>query len=291
VLPRLSAFVLFGCLLLGLGFLGGRISLRYPLQNQQAITANSNPDHGVAQKDPPKTWGERLSSILNRTWDDPVAFYTFILGIFTGLLALVSAVQIGFLIRADQTARTNADATRDIAEATKAIEYPVILASYIGPELNATDELIGPNEPYGSTVNDNWPTRFSVISEIRFHNYGRTPAFPRYIRTGIAVVKKLPSVPVYTHTFPCTSSPIIEEKSPDDVMLHFGFELRDDQIAEIEGSSAILWFYAALAYQDVRGKSHETRVCWQWGRQNPKADGISYFFDDGSAPAAYTQAM
>jgi hypothetical protein len=53
--------------------------------------------------------------------DDRIVNYTLWLMIFTGVLAVVSAVQIGFLIRADKTARISAEAAKksvDISEAS-----------------------------------------------------------------------------------------------------------------------------------------------------------------------------
>jgi hypothetical protein len=52
-----------------------------------------------------KPLGQRIAAIWDRTLEDPVAFYTFVLSIFTALLALVSGTQIYFLIRADSATR------------------------------------------------------------------------------------------------------------------------------------------------------------------------------------------
>ncbi len=76
------------------------------------VSNSSNNEH-----EPAKTWSERLSIIWDRTWEDPVAFYTFILGLFTALLAIVSSFQIYFLKQADKTARINAEAAHLIGEA------------------------------------------------------------------------------------------------------------------------------------------------------------------------------
>lgn len=84
--------------------------------------------------------GGQEKSFWEWTSHDPVALYTFWLAIFTFCLVLVSATQIRYLIRADETARTSAEAalttartaieqaahmersvavTKDIADATK----------------------------------------------------------------------------------------------------------------------------------------------------------------------------
>jgi ABC-type Fe3+ transport system permease subunit len=57
--------------------------------------------------------------------DERIAFYTEVLAWFTGILAIVSAVQGFFLYRADRTARTSADAAKLAAQAAqKSAEAP-----------------------------------------------------------------------------------------------------------------------------------------------------------------------
>ena len=63
----------------------------------------------------------RLSEWLTQLWDwsthDAITFYTLVLAIFTGSLAIVAIFQIHYLRRADETARTSADAARAAADA------------------------------------------------------------------------------------------------------------------------------------------------------------------------------
>ena len=49
-----------------------------------------------------------VETLWQRTFDDPVAFYTFVLSVFTGLLAIVSSIQIRYLIKADRNAAESA---------------------------------------------------------------------------------------------------------------------------------------------------------------------------------------
>src|SRR5258707_2490681 len=75
--------------------------------NQAASqSSNSEPRHDEL----PETFRERLALVWRRTWTDPVAFYTFVLAIFTGLLAIVAATQIWLLIRAEHVATISANA-------------------------------------------------------------------------------------------------------------------------------------------------------------------------------------
>ena len=73
-----------------------------PQSQRSAPKATSQPQTqsaaaGNAQQ--PTAKHEPAESLWQRTFTDPVAFYTFVLAIFTGLLAVVSGVQISFLIR------------------------------------------------------------------------------------------------------------------------------------------------------------------------------------------------
>jgi hypothetical protein len=92
----------------------------YAQQSNAATNAKSD-DNKIA-----KSWGERLSAIWDRTLDDPVAFYTFVLAIFTAVLAIVAFTQIGFLIRSDKTARVAADAAKLSADAIVRVELPLL---------------------------------------------------------------------------------------------------------------------------------------------------------------------
>jgi hypothetical protein len=85
-------------------------------QNEYVSKPNVDTDAGADKQQPTKTIWQRLFIIWDRTWDDPVAFYTFVLGIFTALLAIVSGTQIYFLTRADKTARITAEAAKKSAE-------------------------------------------------------------------------------------------------------------------------------------------------------------------------------
>jgi len=60
--------------------------------------------------------------IDRRTSEERLADYTLWLERFTGLLAVVSAVQIGFLFRGDKTARLTALAAKESADSLRALE-------------------------------------------------------------------------------------------------------------------------------------------------------------------------
>jgi len=72
------------------------------------------------QPDTISTLLQRLSTIPGRTLDDPIAFYAFVVTIVAALLALLSLIQIGFLIRLGKTLRRSADAAKQTSEAAMA---------------------------------------------------------------------------------------------------------------------------------------------------------------------------
>jgi hypothetical protein len=207
-----------------------------------------------------------------------VAVFTTVLGCFTISLA-----------RATRKAANAADAS---AKAATAVEFPIIRASWMGPELLATNELVksGPKQsPYGGSSTNGALTKFSVIPDINFRNFGRSPAFPFTIARGTAVTSRLRRRPIYSHIRRCEPNSVIEPNESLKIDIDFGFELSDDELAKIRAASAVLWFYVLLTYHDVMDRSHDVGFCWQWGKQNPEADDMSYFFDDGSAPSKYTR--
>jgi hypothetical protein len=65
-----------------------------PVQAQQA----EHYEPAANQQDILLTLRQRLTAIWARTWEDPVAFYAFVLSIFTALLVFVSLGQTWFLI-------------------------------------------------------------------------------------------------------------------------------------------------------------------------------------------------
>jgi hypothetical protein len=110
-----AVIALFACLVVGIGWFD-RVSSQHPPQDPSVSAVKQNANTNADQRQPTKSLRQRFTTIWNRTWDDPVAFYTFVLSIFTGLLAVVSAFQIFFLIRADKTARLSAEAAQTAAK-------------------------------------------------------------------------------------------------------------------------------------------------------------------------------
>ena len=177
------------------------------------------------------------------------------------------------------------------AKAVTIVEFPIIRTGWVGPDLLAVGELISAGmsgESYGGVVNNGPPTEFSAISQIEYRNFGRSPAFPIRMFLGYAVVDKLPEKPVYKSKGRPAPNSILKERETDTIEIHYGFQLDAAELAAIANSDAVLWFYVLMTYLDIMDRPHEIGSCWQWGKQNP-ADDLMYFFDNGTAPAAYTK--
>ena len=100
------------------------------------------------------------ATIWASTWDNPVAFYTFVLAVFTALLALLSLIQIGFLIRLGKTLRISAAAAKQASDAAMAGQR-----AYVVPE------------PYFSLPDDPKSSLHgrSIEFGIRWTNIGNLP--------------------------------------------------------------------------------------------------------------------
>jgi len=209
--------------------------------------------------------------------DERIADYTWWLAVLTGGLVAASVIQGYFLLRADKTARIAANAADLSARAATIIEFPIIRSPWIGPELMVTDELLAHGQSYAGSVNEGLPTQFSVISELSYRNFGRSPAFPVQMQLGFAVTKQLPETPFYKRKAACSPGTVIPERDKAVIEIDYGFELTDAERAAIANSSAALWFYVLITYRDIMDRTREIGSCWQWGKMN-KDDGVMYFF-------------
>jgi hypothetical protein len=110
-------------------------------------------------------------NIWQRTMEDPVAFFTGLLALFTLLLVLISSIQIGFLIRADRTSARNSKAAENAAIAAQYsadVANRALIANqraWVRPEVTISDQPLIFGEVSASTS----------IS-FRLTNVGNTPA-------------------------------------------------------------------------------------------------------------------
>jgi hypothetical protein len=84
--------------------------------NKPQHTENSstpNQSHKESKND------DIYKTLWQRTMQDPIAIFTFVLACFTGLLVIVSAIQIVFLIKANHTTEESATAATDAVNVAK----------------------------------------------------------------------------------------------------------------------------------------------------------------------------
>jgi hypothetical protein len=184
------------------------------------------------------------------------------------------------------TTRKAAEAAELNARAAIGIELPVIRA--ITADLVATNRLIGSNEPYGGTVNDNHPTKYSAVGIIHFENHGRTPAFPEKLSVGWTVATKLPEEPAYSITSSLNHAAVIKPGGDFVSDTHYSIELTDEELKATSENISWLWFYGCLYYTDFMNTNREFRFCWRFANRN--FDNIFCFFSsDGEPPREYTK--
>lgn len=90
---------------------------RQPEYQADQRGAEGGPQTAGHQNEPTKTFGQALAVVWQRTWEDPVAFFTLCLAAFTLALVVVSTTQIYFLIRAEGVAKTAAEGAKEAAQA------------------------------------------------------------------------------------------------------------------------------------------------------------------------------
>jgi hypothetical protein len=132
------AIALFACLVLWCGW-QSRLSWQQSHQHESHKTSADKTDNKPAEITP----------------EEQIAKYTWWLALLTGCLVGVAGIQGYFLLRSDKTARITAEAARKSADVIPNIERPYVFVDAIS--LN------------------NMSTAIPLL-EIRFHNYGRTPA-------------------------------------------------------------------------------------------------------------------
>lgn len=214
-----------------------------PAEQQPATKAN--------QEKPPKSLWNSLSVIWDKTWEDPVAFYTFVLTGFTGLLAFVSFFQGVLLLRSDRTARIAANAADLSARAAIAIELPILRAAPNGLSHGSTRE-------FGIT-REHCSAHYVNIS-----NGGKTKALPIELQYGYSV-GALPKAPRYPFTETYDPNAVIEtDPKVTQTFLRENCHLEMGEWSLISSGNLTLWIYWNLVYMDFMRNRREAAFCWRW---------------------------
>jgi hypothetical protein len=236
-------------------------AISQPNQAQHVDSANTGTNAHADQNQPAKSLRERLSIIWDRTWNDPVAFYTLILGIFTALLALVSMGQGWFLYRADKTARRTADAALMHARAAVAADSPILVINGIKlvqyPSAASQEAMADHVEP-GPI-----PSFCRILVSIG--NEGRT--ILRLIELCIEqlVAPQLPAGPTYISVEALggglRAGQSLWFRSGD---LISGVTLSNADSVAIAAGSSYFWVYGYVGYLDLLGQPQQHKFLTRW---------------------------
>jgi hypothetical protein len=214
----------------------------------------------IAREESPNKW------IGN--WLDPV-------GLFTGLLVLVTAYQ-AFITRTSlKDSKLAAEAANRSAQLAVNIQVPrLVLFKLLIQELGVGTLAANLQSPKAHVV---------------LKNYGQTPAFLESQALGIFVGSALPKEPNY--------APFAYELEPENVVepnAQYTIEgirpfLQAEQVTGIVEQKAYLWVFGYVQYKDFLGGKHITRFCKQLLFSALKND--HYQFSEGAVPHAYLETI
>lgn len=171
-----------------------------PTNNKIIDQSNPSPEHGSSQ------------GTFVKSADEKIADYTWYVAAFTCALVVISAIQIHFLLRSDETARIAANAAKRSADAAIAIELPLIRAR-IG-QLGYSDGM-----EFGKPLHQVW------VDELILTNLGKTKAFPLNLEMGVTVGDSLPKIPIYTSERPFSITAMLTDNEHEIRLIGFGFEV------------------------------------------------------------------
>jgi hypothetical protein len=221
--------------------------------------------------------------------DERVASYTGWLALLTGLLVAVTSGQIGFLIRADKTARISADAAKTAADAARdaansAKEQSLHLRASVVSAQKAADAAdlsakaaIGvelPSLHIVSVTSDVDPAVVTFPEYVRlltpvveYTNYGRTPAFIDEIIVNALIDGALPRTPIYRRHLPWSERIVIghgEIKKTMNYAYVGSKAFSDDDIAGVTDGSRDVYVYGVISYRDFLDKSQSRGFLSIW---------------------------
>jgi hypothetical protein len=243
------------------------LSSSSPPPHQQAgegSAANQNGKEGEKR--------ELHKTLWERTTEDPVAFFTFWLVIFTGLLFVVAGLQVWLLIRAEdvslqtaQAAKESADAAKEAADANRAA---VRLA-----ENTAQRQLRAYVNFYDITSSEIAEGR-AIAIRINMRNFGQTPAYDVVNLFG-TVFDVIPSPKPFPHKSDRSrvdylSKTTLGPSAPMSVTVQIA-PIPADKMAAFRAGKYALYLYGELIYRDAFGKTHHLhyRALQGGGPQDP----------------------
>jgi hypothetical protein len=219
---------------------------------------------------------------------DPVAFYTSVLAVFTGCLVVISAVQIRFLIRADENARKSADALPALERA-----YLFVGIDFF-PTLNMFDQSmihILRHIKRDAALSKHRPI-INANAKLIITNYGKTPGIITYASFGFSMIGDENDIPDHPDSFiDFEVPPLAADQSYPDTpdyseLIKQGYKIEPgykpwditldvspEQSAVIREGEAFIVALARIKYRDIFGQKHESAICRLY---NGKEDSFSY---------------
>jgi len=226
-----------------------------PPQQETNQPANSHPKASANENSQSKSLWERLALILEKSLDDPIAFFTLILACFTGLLVIVSFIQIWFLIHADHLAE---EAGQTAKESTNIARQALIAGqrAFISVNFRPSANL---------DINSGKVTQYSFTPV--WYNAGETPT--RDMSNHISIMLFPGDIPA-DWDFPDLWPRNVEEKDRRPIPLGAAPKasvdgqavgVAVDRIANVIGGREKLYMWGWAKYRDVfpGTKKHVTR--------------------------------
>jgi len=241
-----------------------------PAANQRDKTHRGSTNKEASQYYPFNRFGHWLAQFWDWSTHDSVGFFTFVLAIFTGSLVVVSAVQIRYLRRADQTARISANAAAAASDTATAALHNSQRPWVIAENLRLMEPI---------TIE---PERYFIHALIDYRNTGTSLAsavqvWIRMCSMNVATLGQSWQTVVddFRHHLEVTRSspwPIGIVLAPNQsVTQSFGWGgLRDfdaPTVQDVRGGAFLLLGY--LEYTDQFGLRHRTRFAF-----HPDADSV-----------------
>jgi hypothetical protein len=211
-------------------------------------------------------------SFWDKTADDPVAYFTFWLVVFTAVLSLVSTGQIFFLTRTDKSTRVAAQAARDAADASVGMERPFVYLEKLALDMSEFYDV------------DDTICRPHVY--FLFKNYGRSPAFLVGVHLSLYIGAALPDSPTYGEGSDNTT--VVEAGTTYEfTWKKLDFDPPLDKIWDVVAGKARLWIYGVLVYEDFAGKEHRTGFCGSWVPRDVEVLNSASFARPSRSPYIY----
>src|ERR1044072_2364273 len=206
-------------------------------RDQNNETAQSAADHGQNQQ-------SYLAAFWKWTTHDPVAFYTSVLALFTGVLG---ASTIGLWIQTGKAA----DAARVAAEHVPKVERPYLFV--ILQEENISQFVAG------IEANRKGSDREELFVRCSFRNYGKTPAFLRKIDDNLMLCTDgLPPEPVFGfNDYRLRENVIASGDRIGPLCCERTIKITDEQASRMAWGLLEVSFHGRVVYDDAFGERHE----------------------------------